>query len=354
MLAIGIMTGTSLDGVDVGVIETDGYFDIQYLDNRYLKFPPELVSKIKRLMHEKFGIAEYRLTEKEYTEFCYLAIKPFLAKYKVDVIGFHGQTLYHSPANAITHQMGYAKYLQKLCGTKVVFDIRTDDILQGREGAPLVPLFHKAAIVDEPPFAVINIGGVSNITYIGALIEGQEDIINWPAERSLQSIEFGKRQNIMAFDMGPGCAPSDDIMNKHYGFKCDKDGEKASFGTPNMGIIEQLLSNEYFSKSPPKSLDRDHFNYQILDRLEPQDQLATVIHFAAQSIEKAYKMLPAQPKVTYLCGGGRRNKLLCKLLQNMFHVQPVDVLGLDGDMLEAYAFAYLAARKQKGLYYGSV
>lgn len=339
--AIGIMTGTSLDGADIGCIRTDGKHHIEYLGSNYLPFHKELSDKIRGLINGSFTIKQYRLIEKEYTEFCYSAMVDLLERYEVDLIGFHGQTLFHSPSDFITHQMGYAKYLEKLSQTEVISDFRTDDILAGGQGAPLVPLFHKAIVKDKPPFAILNIGGVSNITYFGEDVDGSGDA------NSLS-------QKVIAFDIGPGCAKLNDIARQYYETDYDQDGRWARSGRIHTDLVYELLLNKYFAQTPPKSLDRNHFDYQMIKDLLPEDQLATVSSFVAKSIIDAYKFLPKPPKVTYLCGGGRHNKFVIDLLKEELNIKMIDDLGLDGDMIEAYAFAYLAARRKFWLYAGTI
>lgn len=326
--AIGIMTGTSLDGVDVALLKTDGEQQLEYLDTAFTSFPDDLKQKLYLLLEGDFTITQYCHIEKEYTEFCYNAVKPILEAQDVDLIGFHGQTLYHSPSDYITHQMGNIKYLAKLSDKKVIGDFRTDDIIAGGQGAPLVPIFHKAIVRAKAPIAVLNIGGVSNITYI-------------------------ENDTVIAFDIGPGSAPLNDVMRKHYQLEYDKDGEFAAKGEVNNAALAMLLDNDFFAKSYPKSLDRNHFDYKILESLEPVDQLETICEFISKSFAHALELLPNIPKAVYLAGGGRNNAHLVSKLGGAANIRLIDELGIDGDMVEAYAFAYLAVRKEYGLYSGT-
>ena len=327
--AIGIMTGTSLDGVDVALLKSDGERHIEYIDENFLLFPDSLKQKLHLLLEQTFNIAQYCHIEKEYTEFCYEAIKPILKKYSVDLIGFHGQTLYHRPSDYITHQMGNAKYLAKLSGINVISDFRTQDIMEGGQGAPLAPHFHKAIFAsDRAPFAVLNIGGVSNITYID---EGR----------------------VIAFDIGPGSAGLDDVMRSEYRLEFDKDGQTAAKGQANEAAVNLLLDDAFFTKHPPKSLDRNYFDYAILSKLSPPDRLATICEFVAEAFAAALGLLPQKPQIIYLCGGGRKNLHLISKLGKHANIKLIDEVGINGDMVEAYAFAYLAIRRFYGLYIGT-
>lgn len=314
------MTGTSCDGVDLGLLETDGRNIINYIADSYLPFPQELIKKIRFLMNEAITIEEYRDIEVEYTIFCHQAMQQILAQHKVDIIGFHGQTLVHRPHKGYTHQMGYAKLLEKLTGKTVISDFRTDDILNGGQGAPLVPIFHRAAIKAPYPCAILNIGGVSNITYLD-------------------------EECTIAFDTGIGMAPLNDIMQQYFSQSYDADGEKSRLGKCDKHVLGQLLQDPYFSQKLPKSLDRNHFTWGPIEHLSPQDKLATLCHFIAESVALSFSYFPQKPKASYVTGGGRKNAFLMELLARLQHTEAIEKLGINGDMLEAYAFAYLAVQK---------
>ncbi len=329
--AIGLMSGTSLDGVDVAWLETDGESITHFGTTAMLQYEESLRTDLRRLLDLAPSITaddpflrdvEQRLTQDH-------AIAVVLAGRNADVIGFHGQTILHAPDQRRTWQIGDAAQLAHLCRMPVVHDFRSADVAAGGQGAPLAPLFHAAMARDLPkPLLIVNIGGVANITYLGANGE------------------------ILACDTGPGNGPLDDLAQKHLGQPYDKDGALAASGIIDTARLATLLAHPYFARSAPKSLDRLTFSSLIAQAtagLNPADAAATLAEFCTSAIARA--PLPAAPVRVLVGGGGRKNPVLMAGLARAFAVpvQPVEAAGWDGDALEAQCFAYLAVRSLKGL-----
>jgi anhydro-N-acetylmuramic acid kinase len=244
-----------------------------------------------------------------------------------DLIGFHGQTISHAPERGHTCQIGDGALLARLTGIKVVSDFRTADVKAGGQGAPLVPVYHQAIAADlSKPLVFLNIGGVSNVTYVD-----EDDLI--------------------AFDTGPGNALLDDWMLAKTGRKFDSGGAAALKGKLNGAVLSALLSHAFFSLPPPKSLDRDAFASGAWAGLSTEDGAATLSTFTVRAIGKARDFFPRKPLRWIVCGGGRHNAFFMGELRKALGVpvEPIEKLGLDGDATEAEAFAYLAARVVRGL-----
>jgi anhydro-N-acetylmuramic acid kinase len=247
----------------------------------------------------------------------------------VDLIVFHGQTILHRPERRWTWQIGDGALLARLTGTDVVNDFRSADVKAGGQGAPLVPLYHAALARNSPlarPLAIVNIGGVGNVTYIDG-------------------------DTVLAFDTGPGNAPIDDWMHRHAGVAVDKDGDSARTGRIDNAALDKMLAHPFFARKPPKSLDRLDFGMDAVEALLPQDGAATLTAFTAASIAKAREHFPESPATWIVCGGGRHNKTLMEMLQARINAQVLKAEGArwDVDALEAEAFAYLAVRSRLGL-----
>ena len=330
--ALGLMSGTSLDGIDVALIRTDGEnivergpsqtYAYSEAQRSLLQAALKDAKGLERRDERPFGLAK---AEAALTDWHVQAVESFLKANPadVDVIGFHGQTVIHRPEIKLTVQLGDGSALAKRLGVPVVYDIRAADVATGGQGAPFVPVYHRAlaASVPERPVVFVNIGGVSNITWIGS----QGDMI--------------------AFDTGPGNAPLDDWAMKHIGVARDVDGKLAATGTPNESIIEKFLNQPFFKMAPPKSLDRNSFAAIRLDALSAGDGAATLVEIIARAIAKATSWLPETPKAWIICGGGRHNPVIMKALQNRLpNVQPAEAYGFNGDSVEAEAWAYMAVR----------
>lgn len=322
---IGLMSGTSLDGVDVALIRTDGLVVSETGPGKTYPFPNALRQRLQSGLGCRELTPEIKILEHDLTVFNGDVVKDFrdlFPGYFVDLIGFHGQTLFHAPP--VTHQIGDGKLLARLTGIDVVYDFRTADVRAGGQGAPLVPVYHQSLAEHLPkPLVIVNIGGVANITWVG-------------------------EEHLIACDTGPGGALLDDWMRKALGQAYDRDGATARLGKVHGALLDKWFRHPFFAQPAPKSLDRDHFAKCLEDiaALSPEDGAATLTDFTAQAIAQAIQAMPEAPKCVYLAGGGRRNTFLQERIAH-YHGNPVhsiEKLGYDGDLLEAQAFAFLAVR----------
>ncbi len=337
--AIGLMSGTSLDGIDAALIETDGRDHAKPLDFVTIPYTQEVREQVRAVFGRTDRTApDVKAAENILTREHAIAVGMLLDKAKrkakdIDLIGFHGQTIYHAPREGITVQIGDGKLLAAETGIDVVADMRANDVKQGGEGAPLAPLYHQARVRtgnSARPAVILNIGGVGNVTWIG---EGKNDIL--------------------AFDTGPGNALMDDWAQRHTGARYDEDGKLAASGVVIETFLDVWMAHEYFKRQPPKSLDRNQWDIADLGRLvgdlkqiRVEDGAATLLEFTAQSIKRAVDFMPQEPKHWYVCGGGRHNKALMKRLADILpgRVEGVDAIGWNGDATEAECFAYLGVR----------
>ncbi len=328
--AIGLMSGTSLDGVDAALILTDGETVHERGEWISHPYPDAFQEGLHHAVQQSGDIAYVR---NELTYYHVKAVEALLEKSskkaeEIALVGFHGQTIDHRPDQGITWQIGNPAMLAQKTGIEVVFDFRSSDIIAGGQGAPLVPIYHAALVSDmDKPVAVMNVGGVANVTWVG---EGEHDII--------------------AFDTGPGNALVNDLVLQKTSAMYDKDGELASKGTVQEDILEGYLYDNYFDKTPPKSLDRNEYSLMQVLHLPVEDAAATLTAFTARTIAMAAKHFPVPPKQWIISGGGRHNpalmKMLCELLD---HVVTTEDVGWEGDVVEAQAFAYLAVRAKRRL-----
>ncbi|MBL0318092.1 MAG: anhydro-N-acetylmuramic acid kinase [Alphaproteobacteria bacterium] len=335
--AIGLMSGTSMDGVDVALIETDGVSVSKCNPGIVLPYEYELRSRLRALIKNPMQ-EDVLFLEDVVTRYHIKAINVLLESAKltcqdIDVIGFPGQTIIHRPQECLTWQMGNAAKIYQAHKIPVIADFRRSDMAAGGQGAPLVPVYHAALCRDlkEKTVAVVNIGGVANVTYID---RSDEDGV------------------ILAFDTGPGNAHIDDIMFKHTGQTYDHFGETAAKGRIHQPILDQLLQHAYFSQTYPKSLDRHTFDAEsLVDGLPFQDAVATMTAFTAHAICKAQELMPKVPQRWLICGGGRLNETILKHMRQLLGhpVDPCEKVAWDGDGLEAQAFGYLAVRCLLGL-----
>lgn len=332
---LGLMSGTSLDGVDIALIETDGVDIFDYGRAYTVPYEEELSEQIRSILGLKPDTEEnalkISLIENKLTSFHAEVVKEFISSEEepVDLIGFHGHTIFHEPENHYTHQIGDGQLLADLTRIRVVNRFRNADVVAGGQGAPLVPIFHAALCAKmEKPVAVLNIGGVSNITWIGANGE------------------------MMAFDTGPGNAPVNDWVRKHAGLHMDYNGKLAISGKINEPILANLMKHKYFAKYPPKSIDRNIFNEKLehLEGLSLEDGAATATAFTAEAV--AYSMsffLPIEPKRLIVCGGGANNPTMVRFIRQRLpkNIEVLTAREVDwnSDAIEAQAFAYLAARR---------
>ena len=330
-LAIGLMSGTSLDGIDAALLRTDGEKIVEPVKFFNLPYTPNFRERLRSILK---GTEPFEAVERELTLLHAKAIDSLLTKAtrkfsEVDIIGFHGHTVFHDPAQLKTHQIGDGALLAAETGIDVVCDLRSNDVAHGGQGAPLAPLYHMA-LADglEMPMAFLNIGGVANVTYLN-----------------------GDEVSLRAFDTGPGGALIDDWVRQKMGKSFDDDGRVASSGSVSKNVLSHLLSAPYFDKSPPKSLDRDHFDMTPIRSLSARDGAATLTAFTCGAVTRALDHLPDPPKIWLVTGGGRKNSFLMQKLSEVLKVpvEPVEVMGWDGDALEAQAFSYLAVRNMRRL-----
>jgi anhydro-N-acetylmuramic acid kinase len=326
--ALGLMSGTSLDGIDVALIETDGREQVISGPAQTINYPAEFRQRLRSVLG---GIGPVAEIEEELTLLHAAAVEQFLQRHpsrRIDVVGFHGHTILHRPAERRTWQIGDGALLARRLGIDVVADFRSADVAAGGEGAPLAPLFHAALAAALPkPLAVLNIGGVANVTWIG---------------------EGGA---ILAFDTGPGNALIDDWVHLHTGAAADFGGTLASAGRVSSTHVAHFLEDSFFDQLPPKSLDRDHFREIIPHHLPLEDGAATLTEMTAAAVTAAQCHFPAAVREWLVSGGGRHNPALIEALRRRLGVpvHPVEAVGWDGDALEAQAFAYLAVRSLRGL-----
>jgi anhydro-N-acetylmuramic acid kinase len=330
MRVIGLMSGTSVDGVDAALIDTDG--ERVFACGRRLTQPfsdalrGDLLALIGAGGSTALGPAHLAKVETALTEAHEAAIRAL--DEPAELIGFHGQTVLHAPERRRTWQMGDASLLARRTGMKVACDFRLADVEAGGQGAPLVPVFH-AALADglAKPLLIVNIGGVANLTWIGA------------------------NGTLLACDTGPGNALLDDFVRLRTGNAMDRDGALALSGSAEEEILATLLADPFFAWPAPKSLDRQHFARALsaVAELSTADGAATLAAFTARAI--AATPLPAAPLRVLVCGGGRHNPAIMRALASAMPapVEPVEAVGWDGDALEAQCFGFLAARVARGL-----
>lgn len=326
--AIGLMSGTSLDGeIDVALIRTDGEARVERLNFKPFPYDQAVRTKVRACFGRKERDARVDEAEALVTDLHIEAVKAL--EKRADVIGFHGQTIMHDPADGFTWQLGEGQRLADETGMDVVAGLRLADVAAGGQGAPLLPLYHRALAHDLPkPLAVLNLGGVANVTWLG---EGPDDIL--------------------AFDCGPANALLDDFIRGRTGAEYDDDGKLAMRGHIDEGLLARWLAHDFFDKAPPKSLDRHDFDVKEVEVLSLEDGAATLTAFSVQAVKRAAEHFPAPPARWLVSGGGRKNKKMIHDLKNHLNiaVDPVEKVGWDGDAMEAEGFAYLAVRSLKGL-----
>ncbi len=341
--AIGLMSGTSMDGIDVALIETDGEDVVRPGANSTTPYSSEQRDQIAHALNEALTLSDrvqrpsaVATAERMITEAHVAAVKHFLNEQdlrvdEIGLVGFHGQTVLHRPAERLTVQIGSGQELAQACGMRVVADMRAADVAAGGQGAPLVPVYHRALASDVPasPVVFVNIGGVSNVTFVGT--DGA----------------------LLAFDTGPGNALIDDWVSKHSAQTVDEGGKFASVGRNQFSAraLDAALSNPYFESKPPKSLDRNHDWGFDLEGMPLETGAALLTDFTAASIARGAEWFPATPEDWVICGGGRHNGELVRLLRERLggKVSVAEDHGFDGDAIEAQAFAYLAVRSLRGL-----
>lgn len=329
---VGLMSGTSMDGIDAAIVETDGDRRLALGAESSTPFDAAFRTRLRTFVASVPNRGASREIENAITDLHIEAVKRLLENAKlrageIDLIGFHGQTIWHRPQARDTWQMGAAQRLADATGITVVSDFRSADVKAGGQGAPLVPIFHAALARNiEKPVGILNIGGVANITWIG----GDE---------------------MLAFDTGPGNGLLDDWISKRTGQPMDEDGRVGAAGRVHDDVVQKMLAKDFFAKRPPKSLDRYDFTLDDAEALSTEDGAATLTAFTAACIAEALKHCPQCPKRLLVTGGGRRNPTMMAFIAQYtgLAVDSVDAQGWRGDAVEAQAFAYLAARSFRGL-----
>jgi len=334
------MSGTSLDGIDAAIIVSDGMSQIESGPIAMENYRPDFEKRLRDCLGQTADEPSVPQVARELT---YLHAKIVnrllkdngLKPSDIDLIGFHGHTTLHRPEDRLTVQIGDPALLAAETGINVVADFRSNDVAHGGEGAPLVPLYHSALCDElEKPLAVVNIGGVANVTWIGK--SGSEE-----------------EPNILAFDTGPGNALINDWAMATISRPMDEGGRLARSGSIDEERLSRLHDNAYLARVPPKSLDRDDFGnvWDVLAGINPADGAATLSAFTVQAIIRALDHFPETPKRWLVTGGGRHNDTLMEMLGQNFGVpvEPIETIGQNGDVLEARAFAFLAIRSFYGL-----
>jgi anhydro-N-acetylmuramic acid kinase len=339
MLAIGLMSGTSLDGIDAALIETDGEGEVRPLAFRgepysdaareQLAAATALALTFDRPRASPDIVAAGELIDRTHAFAVHKLLRDAgVAAADVAVIGYHGQTVAHRPDRGWTWQIGDGAVLARATGIAVVSDLRSADVAAGGQGAPLLPIYHAALTAGlERPVAVLNLGGVGNVTFVGA--DGA----------------------LVAFDTGPANGLIDSWVEAETGARYDADGALAASGHVDEAVLTAMLDHPYFAAPSPKSLDRNDFTIQPARGLSAADGAATLTAFTAATVAEAVDQLPARPKRLIVAGGGRHNPTLLRMIGERTGIAPEasDTLGWDGDAMEAEGFAYMAVRTLKGL-----
>jgi len=336
MLAVGLMSGTSLDGIDAALIETDGRELIRPIAFRSEPYSAPMRDQLREASSLALSFEAPRASppiiaaEDMITRRHILAVRQLLAAAgvdpaTVDVIGFHGQTIAHRPDRGWTWQIGDGAAMAEALGVTVVNDLRSADVAAGGQGAPLLPIYHRAlASAIDGPVAVLNLGGVGNITWLG--------------------------DEMIAFDTGPANGLIDDWMLAETGSPYDAGGAFAARGAIDHTVLGTMLDNDWFDLAPPKSLDRADFTIQPARGLSAADGAATLTAFTAETVALGLRHLPARAKRLIVAGGGRHNPTLMAMVSKATGIaaEPIEALGWNGDATEAEGFAYMAVRALNG------
>lgn len=320
-----------MDGIDVAMIETDGYGYIKPIGFLSESHDPEFREKLRACLNRTDRDSDDIMAiEREFTLRHIPIINNLiqnlnLTKQDIDLIGIHGQTTHHDPDQNITIQLCDGSLLAQETGINTVYDFRQADVKSGGQGAPFLPVYHRALALNaeiDLPIAIINIGGVGNITWID-------------------------HDQMVAFDTGPGNAMIDDWVHKHTGDPYDKDGEIAGKGIADQDILDEFLNSSYFSKKYPKSLDRNDFRKSDVRKLSLENGARTLLEMTVQSIAIGIFQCPTSPNALYVTGGGRHNKTIMQRLNEItkLPVHSTDILGWNGDSMEAEGFGYMAVRR---------
>ena len=337
--AIGLMSGTSCDGIDVSIIKSDGEDTLDLVGDYFFPYQEKVRLRIRKFKEKIDGILdldtnknEVNDLEKEITFLHSKAINSCLERLKINkseinLIGLHGHTIFHSFSEKKTKQLGDGMALSKLTGLSVICNFRENDLKNGGQGAPLVPIFHK--LIQKKlqlivPVVFVNIGGISNLTYLN------------------------KKDEMISFDSGPGNFLIDKLLQLKSNDKIqfDKNGEIAFKGRIDRNILDSYLSDPYYDSLPPKSLDVNDFNLSSIRGLSIEDSIATLSELTALTIVSSLNFLPNKPQKIILCGGGRKNKFIHERIKIISNISTfnIDEYQMSGDFIESQAFAYLAIR----------
>ena len=333
--AVGAISGTSMDGIDVAMVETDGDLVIRPGSGHSYPYPPALRDMLFRVLDKpEIAKTDPLVAAEEAVTVAFVgAIRSFLAELgprgaAVSLIGLHGQTVFHRPEERFTRQLGLGARVAAELGISTVDRFRHADVAAGGEGAPFAPLYHRALASGLPqPVMILNLGGVGNVTYVDG-------------------------DNVLAFDTGPASALLDDFVQRRLGLAFDEDGRLAASGMVDEAMVDDFMSNPFFDRRPPKSLDRNDFHARAaaIGSLSDADGAATLAAFTVESVVAALRYTPCRPLRWLVTGGGRRNGFFIRRLNERLGVpvEPVEAVGWDGDFLEAQCFAYLAVRSTTG------
>ncbi len=336
MQAIGVISGTSMDGIDVSLVDTDGHEKVLTGPGRTYPYQAalrqtllNLIASPERAEQDPLGDLEQAVTQAHAGAVLQFMQDFSIKRSSVDWVGLHGQTVFHRPERHFTRQLGFGAEFARLTGINTVYRFRHADIAAGGQGAPLAPLYHRALATSlDGPLIVLNLGGVANLTYIDGDI-------------------------LLAFDCGPASAPLDDFVLRRTSQPFDRDGKLSGSGQVNSDMVRAFMDNPFFDLKPPKSLDRQDFHRraQMVDTLSDADGAATLAAFTVEGILASLRHLPRAPVHWLVCGGGRLNRHFMQMLQQKLGVpvEPVESVGWDGDFLEAQCFGYLAVRSVLGL-----
>ena len=337
--AIGLMSGTSGDGIDASIIKSDGEDHLEILGNYFYPYEKstqknfrDLKNKIEKIRDLKENQLLVSELEREITILHAKTIKLIIKKVEIkeseiDVVGFHGQTIFHSYQDKISRQLGDGRLLAQLTKQDIIYNFRENDILNGGQGAPLTPVFHK--LIQKKynlklPLAVINIGGITNITY------------------------FDKKNEIKSYDSGPGNFLIDKFLQVKTKSKLefDEDGKIAHKGFVNQIVLDSYLNDPYYNLTPPKSLDVNDFSLGLVRGLNLENSVTTLSELTVISIINSLNFFPDKPELIILSGGGRKNKYFSRRIEKLSRIktEKIDNYKIDGDFVESQAFAYLAIR----------
>jgi len=342
-ISLGLMSGTSGDGVDASIIESNGINQFKPIKDKYFEYDSNIYKSIhtlKESIHSPKDLQKYSLElidlEKKITLFHGKVITDIIKNIKIDLIGFHGQTIYHNSKEKISNQLGDARLLFQLIKKKIIYNFRQNDIKNGGEGAPLSPIFHQIIsdqIKLDLPAIILNIGGISNVTIIK---------------------KYNDESNLTSRDIGPGNCMIDTWVRKNSNQKFDNDGSLASRGSVNEVIFEnglELFGNKII-EDKTFSLDVNNFDISFARGLSLEDGAATLTDLTARiigaSLSSSVSRIQNKVLKVLVCGGGRKNKFFMKKIRenssNNLIIKPIDDYGINGDFVESQAFAFLAIR----------